>query len=102
MVGTQTGGIPELLEGGAGLIVPDKDPAALADAIERYIRDPAFAAEVGRQGKAEGLRVVQRDHGRFPALERILPSHSSPRRRGAACRKGRGSSPWRTANPWSR
>ena len=40
VVGTRTGGIPELLEGGAGLIVPEKNPAALADAIERCVRDP--------------------------------------------------------------
>ena len=51
VVSTQTGGIPELLEGGAGLLVPDKDPAALADAMERLAKDPLLRAEVGRKGR---------------------------------------------------
>ncbi len=77
VVGTRTGGIPELLEGGAGQIVPDKDPAALADAIERYVRDPLFAAEVARRGRQrvcdsfDVITVVSQ------LLERILPSQGS-------------------------
>ena len=73
VVGTHTGGIPELLEGGAGLIVPDKDPAALADAIERYVRDPAFAAEVARKGRkrvCESFNVITVVS---QLLERIMP-----------------------------
>ena len=54
VVGTHTGGIPELLEGGAGLIVPDKDPAALADAIERSSRS-GFHGGSRQQGKAAGV-----------------------------------------------
>jgi len=73
VIGTRTGGTPELLEGGAGLIVPDKNPAALADAIEHYVRDPAFAAEVARKGREQVdgsfnvLTVVSQ------LLERIFP-----------------------------
>jgi glycosyltransferase involved in cell wall biosynthesis len=81
VVGTQTGGIPELLEGGAGLIVPDKDPAALADAIERYLGDPAFAAEVARAGRervCESFDVVKIVS---QLLVRISPSQGPPKER---------------------
>ena len=91
VVGTHTGGIPELLEGGAGLIVPDKNPAALADAIERYVRDPAFAAEVARKGRqrvCESFNVVTVVS---QLLERILPSQSSPESNRVPLRKGQGS-----------
>ena len=78
VVGTQTGGIPELLEGGAGLIVPDKDPAALADAIERYVRDPVFAAEVARKGRQRICESFNVTTVVSQLLERILPPQSSP------------------------
>ena len=83
VVGTRTGGLPELLEGGAGLIVPDKNPAALADAIGSYVCDEAFAAEVGRKGRQrvdESFNVITV----VPQLlERILPSHASKQSSGA-------------------
>jgi glycosyltransferase involved in cell wall biosynthesis len=51
VVATSTGGIPELLGGGAGLIVPPQDPAALADAIERLAENPALQEELGQAGR---------------------------------------------------
>ena len=78
VIGTQTGGIPELLEGGAGLLVPDKDPAALADAIERYICDPLFAAEVGRTGRKRVCESFDVITVVSQLLERILPSPPAP------------------------
>ena len=35
VISTTTGGTPELLRDGAGILVPSRDPAALAEAIER-------------------------------------------------------------------
>ena len=44
VVSTFVAGIPELIEDGrTGSLVPEKDPAALATAIERLMRDPAGA-----------------------------------------------------------
>jgi colanic acid/amylovoran biosynthesis glycosyltransferase len=53
VVATPVTGIPELVEDGrTGLIVPERDPAALAAAIHRLIEDTATArrlAEAGRE-----------------------------------------------------
>ncbi len=51
VISTETGGIPELLREGAGIMVPPQDPEALAEAIERLIRDPALRAQVGIEGR---------------------------------------------------
>ncbi|MGL4635496.1 MAG: glycosyltransferase family 4 protein [Beijerinckiaceae bacterium] len=45
IVGTNVGGIPEVLEdGAAGILVPPNDPAALALALTRLLDDPAEQA----------------------------------------------------------
>jgi len=50
VVGTEVGAIDELLSGGAGVIVPPRDTAALAAAIER-LADPGVRAEMARAGR---------------------------------------------------
>jgi glycosyltransferase involved in cell wall biosynthesis len=39
---TSGGGIPEMLSGGAGLLSPPRDPAALAASVDRLLREPAL------------------------------------------------------------
>ena len=56
VVATRTGGIPDLLGNGAGLLVPVSDPAALAAGVERVATDRAFAAEL----VAAAARTVDR------------------------------------------
>jgi glycosyltransferase involved in cell wall biosynthesis len=51
VVATCTGGIPELLGDGAGIMVPDRDPAALADAMARIITDPALRERLAAEGR---------------------------------------------------
>jgi len=51
VISTVTGGIPELLGGGAGLLVPPKDPVTLADAIERLVKDPKLRKRLGEAGR---------------------------------------------------
>jgi glycosyltransferase involved in cell wall biosynthesis len=54
VVGTDLGGLPELIEEGrSGLLVPPEDPAALADAVAAVLADPAMAARMGAEGRAE-------------------------------------------------
>jgi glycosyltransferase involved in cell wall biosynthesis len=66
VVGTRVGGIPEMIvDGKTGVLVPSSNPAALADAIERLVRDPdrraAMSAAARRRATEQfGLGI----HGR--------------------------------------
>jgi len=53
---TATGGIPELFDEGAGLLVPPADPRALADALEQLVRDQDLRARLGAAGR---LRIEE-------------------------------------------
>ena len=61
VVSTMTGGIPELFEGVKdALLVPPRDPAALAEAIERLIKAPGLRErliESGRRRVEESFAV---------------------------------------------
>jgi glycosyltransferase involved in cell wall biosynthesis len=56
VIGSSSGEIPNVV-GDAGLIIPEGDVAALANAIRRLAGDPALWAELSRCGRA---RVQQR------------------------------------------
>jgi L-malate glycosyltransferase len=52
VVATTVGGVPEVIEDGVnGLLVPPRDPASLADAIQRILRDPEFATRLVAVGR---------------------------------------------------
>jgi colanic acid/amylovoran biosynthesis glycosyltransferase len=58
-VGTRHAGIPELVEDGvSGLLVPERDEAALADALRRLAGEPGRWAAMGRAGRAR----IERDY----------------------------------------
>jgi glycosyltransferase involved in cell wall biosynthesis len=51
IVATNGGGMPEVIDHGVtGLLVPMGDDAAMADAIETFLADPATARRFGRKG----------------------------------------------------
>ena len=52
VIATRVGGNPELLDGGRGLLVPPRNPAALAAAVTRLLLDREEAREMGRRGRA--------------------------------------------------
>ena len=55
-VATDAGSIPEVIENGRdGVLVPQRNPAALADAIESLLKDPERRVRLGRAG-ADAVR----------------------------------------------
>lgn len=49
VIATNVGGLPEAVDDGrSGLLVPPQNPPALAEAILKFIEEPAMAAEMGR------------------------------------------------------
>jgi alpha-maltose-1-phosphate synthase len=53
VVGSRVGGVPEVVaDAKTGLLVPPGDPAALAEAINALLADPALAEEMGRIGRS--------------------------------------------------
>ena len=85
-----TGSIDAVIDGETGILVPARDAAALADAVDSLLADPETARRMGRAGRervrarflpgrlAEGYIVLYRD-----ALEggESVPTRSCPRRR---------------------
>jgi len=51
VIGTATGGVPELLAGGAGLLVPPQDPAVLANALQLLSQNIRVRESVGEAGR---------------------------------------------------
>ena len=53
MVATRVAGIPDVVRDGVnGLLVPERDPAALAAALERLAGEPETRGAAGRGGAA--------------------------------------------------
>ncbi len=50
VVATNTGSISELLEDGAGILVPQKSPEALQEALARLIQDEALRSQLAEAG----------------------------------------------------
>ncbi|MCB1490786.1 MAG: glycosyltransferase family 4 protein [Rhodobiaceae bacterium] len=68
VVSTRVSAIPELVEDGVtGLLVDERDPAALADAIAVLARDPEKRAAFGRAGAAR----VRAHFASDPGLDRL-------------------------------
>lgn len=52
VIATNSGGIPDIVrDGETGLLFPERDAAALADALEKFARDPALAARLAENGR---------------------------------------------------
>ena len=54
IVATRSGGIPDVVRDGAtGLLVPERDPAALAAAVTRLLDDPGLAAQLAEAARRD-------------------------------------------------
>ena len=52
VISTPLGGVPEMVQDGlTGLLVPEHDPPALADALEQILANPALAPSLGKAGR---------------------------------------------------
>jgi glycosyltransferase involved in cell wall biosynthesis len=86
VVATRVGGIPEVVEDGVtGLLVPAQDPAALAEAIDRALRDRAMAgrfrsAAAERAPSYDLKRVAAQMHELYAELAVSARSELLPRR----------------------
>jgi colanic acid/amylovoran biosynthesis glycosyltransferase len=78
VIGTRHAGIPELvIDGETGLLVPERDSRALAEALGRLIGDPALRARLARGARARV--ALQHDLGRQnDELARLLSGVARP------------------------
>ncbi len=68
-IGTNSGGVPELIDDGVeGLLVPPKDPETLAAAILNIAQDPALALRLSETGRAR----IERDYRASLGAETIV------------------------------
>lgn len=69
VVATQTGGIPEIvIHGETGILVPPRDPQALAEAILRVYRDKELASRLAQKG----FEFVQRRFSAEAMADKVL------------------------------
>ncbi len=74
VISTTTGSIPELLGEGAGILVAPKDPAALAEAIERMMVSP----DLRRQLSAAGRQRVLAEYAVDRVVTQIMRQMTAP------------------------
>lgn len=80
-VATRTGGIPEVLGEGTGIIVPPADPFAMADAMSTLLREPELRAQFGAAAYDRGrteytvTRMSSRTVGVYRAILNRARAH---------------------------
>ena len=83
----------ELLADGTGLVVPQRDPAALEAALRRVLSEPGLADDLAEQAGAEGARAALGRGGRPVPRDRggggRRPAWRRPRDRARARTAGR-------------
>ncbi|WP_432095067.1 DUF3492 domain-containing protein [Streptomyces sp. bgisy100] len=80
-VSTDVGAVCEVI-GGTGLVVPPRNPRALADACVALLRDPRRRARLGAAARARALELftVEQNVAAFRGIYLELMSHSPVRR----------------------
>ncbi|MEO8509640.1 MAG: glycosyltransferase [Chloroflexota bacterium] len=69
VVSTPVSGIPEVVrDGETGFLVPEHDPPAVADALERLLADPELAGQLGEAGRA----FVRREFDLHRNVDRLI------------------------------
>jgi len=71
VVGARAGGVPAVIDDGVdGFLVEFGDVSALADRIERLVRAPDLAREMGERGREKVLERYTWDQV-FPRIEEV-------------------------------
>ncbi len=85
VVACRIAAVPEVVQDGVtGVLVPPRDPGALAEALERLIEEPARAKRLGQEGRRRALALSPRH-----VAERFLSAvHSTQDRPGQRARGG--------------
>jgi glycosyltransferase involved in cell wall biosynthesis len=81
VVATSVGGTPEAVAPGAAVLVPPRDPAALAGALAELAGDPGRRAEMARRARAwheQELRVDLWARRLARVYEEVLGEHQRP------------------------
>lgn len=74
-IGTNAGGVPELITSGEdGLLVPPKDPDALAETLMRLAADPDMAKSIAQAGRARVVAQFDSSRGADMLAREIWPS----------------------------
>lgn len=79
-IATDAGGNREALEGESGIVVPARDPAALAEAIARVLDAPEDARRMGERGRSRAYeefdvsRTVERTESLYRDLVAVRPA----------------------------
>ena len=80
VVASAVGGIPEAVDNGAtGILVPPRDPEAIADAIDRLLDSPALASQMGEAARVRAREKFSPDaiSAQFASLYRRLLAKAS-------------------------
>ena len=73
-IGTDAGGVPELITNGEdGLLVPPKSPEALAEALIKLAKDPDMAASLAKSGRARVVADFDSSRGAEMLIREIWP-----------------------------
>lgn len=71
---TNAGALPEIIQDGdSGVIVPANDPAALAGAVSRVLREPQWSQHLGKRAQ----QVIAERHDFFEWKARIIEAHGA-------------------------
>jgi colanic acid/amylovoran biosynthesis glycosyltransferase len=73
VISTNTGGIHELIGDGSGIMVNEKDPEAIANAIEKLIKDASFYESIRNKGREK----IEKDFNISITSEKILKLFSA-------------------------